>query len=284
MIRVTAREFSARRPATIIHPGRRVNWYGDDTQRSRAIALLNALMGNWAARAACCAVRDQGPGYPCPISASDRRWPTPMATLSFADEPVTTGIREATISGKPIRSRAGSSTREHHERPANEAETLRRSRRSTCCRHRHRAERDRRLRRWVLPETVFLERHDELLTAGAVAAGWRCGSRFVARPRNRSPLGGSQRSWPASSAFRCCVQGHKSTSHTAREGASALQRWRRKASSRRQAAHHVEEGLELPSTHRPARSSSGPSNWRRRFRSGTQVHPAPAPPEGYMRW
>jgi thiosulfate reductase/polysulfide reductase chain A len=35
---------------TIIHPGRRVNWYGDDTQRSRAIALLNALLGNYGRR------------------------------------------------------------------------------------------------------------------------------------------------------------------------------------------------------------------------------------------
>ncbi len=34
-------------PATLVHPGRRVNWNGDDAQRSRAIALLNALLGNW---------------------------------------------------------------------------------------------------------------------------------------------------------------------------------------------------------------------------------------------
>ena len=30
-----------------MHPGRRVTWYGDDTQRSRAIALLNALLGSY---------------------------------------------------------------------------------------------------------------------------------------------------------------------------------------------------------------------------------------------
>ena len=29
----------------VIHPGRHATWYGDDTQRSRAIALLNALLG-----------------------------------------------------------------------------------------------------------------------------------------------------------------------------------------------------------------------------------------------
>ncbi|HKK74191.1 MAG TPA: molybdopterin-dependent oxidoreductase [Saprospiraceae bacterium] len=46
-IRETARVMSAAAPATIIHPGRHVTWYGDDTQRSRAIAILNALLGTW---------------------------------------------------------------------------------------------------------------------------------------------------------------------------------------------------------------------------------------------
>ena len=47
MIRTTAREMARHAPATLIHPGRHVTWYGDDTQRSRAIAILNALMGSW---------------------------------------------------------------------------------------------------------------------------------------------------------------------------------------------------------------------------------------------
>ena len=33
-IRATAREFASHRPASIVHPARRVVWYGDDTQRS----------------------------------------------------------------------------------------------------------------------------------------------------------------------------------------------------------------------------------------------------------
>jgi len=37
-------------PAVIIHPGRHVTWYGDDTQRTRAIAILNALLGSWGRR------------------------------------------------------------------------------------------------------------------------------------------------------------------------------------------------------------------------------------------
>ena len=43
----TAREMGRQKPAVLIHPGRHVTWYGDDTQRSRAIAILNALLGSW---------------------------------------------------------------------------------------------------------------------------------------------------------------------------------------------------------------------------------------------
>ncbi len=47
LIRETAREMGHQKPAVLIHPGRHVTWYGDDTQRSRAIAILNALLGSW---------------------------------------------------------------------------------------------------------------------------------------------------------------------------------------------------------------------------------------------
>ena len=47
LIRDSAREMAKYKPATLIHPGRHTTWYGDDAQRSRAIALLNALMGSW---------------------------------------------------------------------------------------------------------------------------------------------------------------------------------------------------------------------------------------------
>ena len=50
IIRETAREMAAASPSVIIHPGRHVTWYGDDTQRSRAIAILNALLGSWGRR------------------------------------------------------------------------------------------------------------------------------------------------------------------------------------------------------------------------------------------
>jgi len=47
LIRETARFIAGARPRSLVHPGRHVTWYGDDAQRSRAIALLNALLGTW---------------------------------------------------------------------------------------------------------------------------------------------------------------------------------------------------------------------------------------------
>ena len=49
-IRKTAKEMADASPAVLIHPGRHVTWYGDDTQRLRAIAILNAILGSWGRR------------------------------------------------------------------------------------------------------------------------------------------------------------------------------------------------------------------------------------------
>jgi thiosulfate reductase/polysulfide reductase chain A len=50
LIRKTAKEMADASPAVIIHPGRHVTWYGDDTQRIRAVAILNAILGSWGKR------------------------------------------------------------------------------------------------------------------------------------------------------------------------------------------------------------------------------------------
>lgn len=50
VIRKTAREMAHAAPSVIVHPGRHVTWYGDDTQRARAMAILNALLGSWGRR------------------------------------------------------------------------------------------------------------------------------------------------------------------------------------------------------------------------------------------
>lgn len=104
VIRETAREMARYRPATLVHPGRRVNWYGDDTQRARAIALLNALLGSWGRRGgfytpAIMPIPDYPyPDYPVPARP---KVDNPGARYQFAKETITTGIREATISGRP---------------------------------------------------------------------------------------------------------------------------------------------------------------------------------------
>ncbi len=50
IIRNTAREMAGAAPAVVIHPGRHTVWYGDDTQRERAMAILTALLGAWGKR------------------------------------------------------------------------------------------------------------------------------------------------------------------------------------------------------------------------------------------
>jgi thiosulfate reductase/polysulfide reductase chain A len=104
VIRQTAREMARFKPATLVHPGRHATWYGDDTQRSRAIALLNALLGSWGRKGGFYTpVSMDVPSYPYPpypkpdkdkVDNPDHKYP-------FAHETITTGIREATITGKP---------------------------------------------------------------------------------------------------------------------------------------------------------------------------------------
>lgn len=104
IIRETAREMARYKPATLVHPGRHVTWYGDDAQRSRAIALLNALLGSWGRKG----------GFYIPYSFSIPKYPyppypeekepvhNPDNKYPFATgEQISTGIREATITGKP---------------------------------------------------------------------------------------------------------------------------------------------------------------------------------------
>jgi thiosulfate reductase/polysulfide reductase chain A len=105
VIRETAREMARYKPATLVHPGRHATWYGDDTQRSRAIALLNALLGSWGRKG----------GFYVPYSYSIPKYPyapypelkkepldNPNGRYPFATgEQISTGIREATITDQP---------------------------------------------------------------------------------------------------------------------------------------------------------------------------------------
>ncbi|MDZ7742051.1 MAG: molybdopterin-dependent oxidoreductase [Bacteroidota bacterium] len=87
-------------PAVIIHPGRHVTWYGDDTQRSRAIAILNALLGSWGRRGGFYYPEVASlPDYPHPPYPEPKRtWRDAFpGKFKLANEVLSTGICEATI-------------------------------------------------------------------------------------------------------------------------------------------------------------------------------------------
>ena len=104
VIRDSARLIAASRPASLIHPGRHVTWYGDDTQRLRAVAILTALLGAWGRRG----------GYILPSSMElpkypGKKPPTPAKAIAdrlqpslypLADETLASGVCDATIPGK----------------------------------------------------------------------------------------------------------------------------------------------------------------------------------------
>jgi len=100
VIRETAREMAAASPAVIIHPGRHVTWYGDDTQRLRAVAILNAILGSWGRRG--------GFYFPEGIKLKNMpipKYPKPKKTwkdahpgkFKLADLALASGICDATI-------------------------------------------------------------------------------------------------------------------------------------------------------------------------------------------
>jgi thiosulfate reductase/polysulfide reductase chain A len=100
LIRETAREMAMAAPSVIVHPGRHVTWYGDDSQRIRAVAILNALLGSWGRRGG---FYNPGkaklPDYPHPPYPTPKRnWREafpgkyPLAGLALAS-----GICDATI-------------------------------------------------------------------------------------------------------------------------------------------------------------------------------------------
>ncbi len=100
IIRKTAREMAHASPAVIVHPGRHVTWYGDDTQRSRAIAILNALLGSWGRRGGFYVPEKAhlpkfpGPAYPKPTRSWKDAFP---GQYNLVSEVLSTGICDATI-------------------------------------------------------------------------------------------------------------------------------------------------------------------------------------------
>jgi len=101
-IRHTAREMANAAPATIIHPGRHTTWYGDDVQRSRAIAILNGLLGTWGSRGGIFFKEGiKVPDFPHPEYPKPKwSWQDTLnGRFPLAKESITNTIIEASIPG-----------------------------------------------------------------------------------------------------------------------------------------------------------------------------------------
>jgi thiosulfate reductase/polysulfide reductase chain A len=193
LIRAAAVEFSSHRPATIIHPGRRVNWYGDDTQRSRAIALLTGLLGSYGRKGGLFVSQGMKiapfplPKYP--EHTKPRADGADAVQYPFADEGITTSIRDATLSGKPypIKGWFVYSANLMQALP-NEQETIKAIQQLDLLVVCDTVPSE--MAGWadvILPDTTFLERHDELLT-GFGRTGWTSLRQpVVAPPHDQKP-------------------------------------------------------------------------------------------------
>ncbi len=92
LVRASARFIGAARPASLVHPGRHTVWYGDDTQRERAMAILAALLGSWGRRGGYLTQsKFPLPAYPLPAEL-----PHHGATPATADKPRNGGYPLAT--------------------------------------------------------------------------------------------------------------------------------------------------------------------------------------------
>ena len=107
LIRESARFIASARPASLVHPGRHAVWYGDDTQRMRAMAILAALLGSWGRRG----------GYLSPGKLSAPAYPLraelPHSDAKVVDRPkaggfpisteiIATGLCDASVPGSAL--------------------------------------------------------------------------------------------------------------------------------------------------------------------------------------
>ena len=103
LIRETARFISSFKPASLIHPGRHTTWYGDDTQRSRAVAMLSALLGAWGRKGGyILPSKMEVPSFPYTNYAYKAKFKAdrPESLYPLADETLASGLCDATIPGK----------------------------------------------------------------------------------------------------------------------------------------------------------------------------------------
>lgn len=98
-IRKTARMMAHAAPSVIVHPGRHTAWYGDDTQRERAIAILNGLLGSWGNRGGFYfKEKVKVPSFPHPPYPEPKwGWKELGAQYPYADMGNTSEVVKATI-------------------------------------------------------------------------------------------------------------------------------------------------------------------------------------------
>lgn len=100
IIRETAREMHDASPSVIVNPGRHVTWYGDDTQRMRAVAILTALLGSWGRRGGYYKPEKLHlPIFPVPAFPMPKKTPELAyeGKYKFANEVVANGLCDATL-------------------------------------------------------------------------------------------------------------------------------------------------------------------------------------------
>ncbi len=295
LIRTTAREFASHRPATIVHPGRRVIWNGDDTQRSRAIALLSALLGNWGRKGGLYLSAGMKiapyPLPPYPKSDKPKADGSDGARYPFADEGITTSIRDATLTGKPypIKGWFVYSSNILYALP-NTSETLQGNRQSRSAGgRRHGGQRDRRLRR-RRPAGVHVSRTPRRAAGRlgphrvdiAAPAGRRRAARAEAGlvDRERAREQARHRRVHAVQGYR----GVPRLSHRALRLPLGGHQARRRDHGRRAADHGRGRARARRSTRRRRRSSSGPISLRKAGFDPVPKYKAPATaPEGHFR-
>jgi len=103
----TARLIAGGRPQSLIHPGRHTAWYGDDSQRSRAIAMLNGLLGSWGRRGGFYLPTSQKipkfPGIPAyPEARTGADVPNGVVFPFAGSEGLAHGLRDASLPGADV--------------------------------------------------------------------------------------------------------------------------------------------------------------------------------------
>ena len=104
LIEETGRAMADAKPAVCVHPGRHAAWYGDDVQRGRAVAILNAMLGSYGrpggsfVPAAAKVPKFPAPDYPTPAQKSVDGAGT---TYPFASKKLMWSLIRATADQKP---------------------------------------------------------------------------------------------------------------------------------------------------------------------------------------